>query len=55
VGAVLSAVVVRTISEIVLPNALAGTRYGLEFTGLGSKEIAGIERYVLDHSARNTR
>ena len=54
-GTVQSPVVVRVVSEIMLPNALAGTRYGLEFTGLGEKDVALIESYILEHRARNAR
>ncbi len=54
-GTLRAPVVVRVIGEIVLPNALAGTRYGLEFTGLGQKELALVERYILEHRARNGR
>jgi c-di-GMP-binding flagellar brake protein YcgR len=54
-GTVRGSVVVRTVSEIVLPNALDGTRYGLEFMALGEKELARIERYIHDHRGRNAR
>jgi len=54
-GMLQSPVVVRVISDIMLPNALSGTRYGLEFLGLGEKEVALVERYILEHRARNTR
>jgi flagellar brake protein len=48
-------VVVRVVSEIMLPNALSGTRYGLEFTGLGEKDVALVESYILEQRARNAR
>jgi c-di-GMP-binding flagellar brake protein YcgR len=54
-GIVHGSVVVRVVGEIVLPNALAGTRYGLEFTGLDEKMLALIERHILDHRARHAR
>jgi c-di-GMP-binding flagellar brake protein YcgR len=54
-GTVLGSVVVRVIGEIVLPSALPGTRYGLEFADLDEKELALIERYIVDHRARHTR
>jgi c-di-GMP-binding flagellar brake protein YcgR len=54
-GALRVPVVVRMIGEIVLPSALAGTRYGLEFTGLAEKELALIENYILEQRTRNAR
>jgi flagellar brake protein len=54
-GTLQSSVVVRVISDIMLPNALSGTRYGLEFIGLSEKDVAVVERYVLEHRTRNAR
>jgi hypothetical protein len=54
-GTLHSSVVVRVVSEIMLPNGLSGTRYGLEFTGLGQKDVALVESYILEHRARNAR
>jgi flagellar brake protein len=51
-GSIESAVVVRVIAEIVLPNGLPGTRYGLEFEKLGDAERAVVERYILEHRTR---
>jgi c-di-GMP-binding flagellar brake protein YcgR len=51
-GSIESPVIVRVIAEIVLPNGLPGTRYGLEFQKLGDAERALIERYILEHRGR---
>jgi hypothetical protein len=47
-----SAIVVRVVAEIVLPNGLPGTRYGLEFQNLGDAERGRIERYIVEHRSR---
>lgn len=51
-GSIESPVIVRMIAEIVLPNGLRGTRYGLEFQNLGDADRALIERYILEHRSR---
>ena len=51
-GSIDSPVIVRVIAEIVLPNGLPGTRYGLEFKSLADSDRARIERYILEHRDR---
>jgi hypothetical protein len=54
-GTIQAAVAVRVVGEMMLPNALPGTRYGLEFTGLSDKERALVESYILEQRARTAR
>jgi flagellar brake protein len=54
-GSIHHPVIVRVIAEIVLPNGLPGTRYGLEFQNLGDADRALVERYILEHRGREGR
>jgi c-di-GMP-binding flagellar brake protein YcgR len=54
-GSVRAPVVVRMVAEIVLPNALRGTRYGLEFENLAEAGREAIERYIVEHRGREGR
>jgi c-di-GMP-binding flagellar brake protein YcgR len=55
IGNVESPVVVRTAAEIILPSALRGIRYGLEFQKLDEAQRALLERYIVEHRAHELR
>ena len=48
-GTIHSPVIVRVVGEMVLPSALPGTRYGLEFQNLPDADRGLIERYIVQH------
>ena len=54
-GTLHSSVTVRVVSDIILPSALSGTRYGLEFAGLGETEVALLESYIVEQRERIAR
>lgn len=55
VGRIESMIEVRASSEAILPGGRAGRRYGLEFANINNKNVALIQRFILEHQRARKR